>query len=256
MAKKSSRINLDSISTRAPKSTDKDETKGKLTALLPKLDELQNLLYAEGKHALLVVVQGMDASGKDGLIKDVFGSLNPQGIKVQSFKVPTKEEAAHDFLWRIHKNTPEKGMIQIFNRSHYEDILITRVHNWCDDKTAQLRINAINHFEALLTQNNTHIIKIYLHVSHEEQQERLNERVQIPRKMWKYNASDFSESKLWDTYRKYYEEAIEKCNHIPWHIVPADQNWFKSYTVAKIIYDKLKSLKMQYPELPKQENAQ
>lgn len=242
-------IQLSDISTRAPKRTDKDETKGKTLAILQELDELQNLMFAEGKHALLVIIQGMDASGKDGLIKDVFGSLNPQGVKVRSFKAPTKEELAHDFLWRIHKNTPEKGMIRLFNRSHYEDVLITRVHKWCDDKTAKKRMEAINHFEQLLEDNNTHVIKLYLHVSHEEQKERLEERLEIPRKMWKYNQADLKESELWDDYMKYYEEVFKKCSDIPWHIIPSDQNWYKSFLVAKIIKDALKSFKMKYPEL-------
>jgi PPK2 family polyphosphate:nucleotide phosphotransferase len=253
MAKSKSKSTLSEISTRAPKDWDKDETKRKTIALFQELDELQNLLYAEGKHAILVVIQGMDASGKDGLIRDVFGAMNPQGVQIQSFKTPTKEETAHDFLWRIHKNTPAKGMIQVFNRSHYEDILITRVHDWCDDATAKKRIKAINNFEELLEDNGTHIIKLYLHISPEEQMERLKERMQIPQKMWKYNEADFAESKLWDTYRKYYEEAFEKCNHIPWHIIPADQNWYKSYQVAVLLRDKLKSLKMKYPGLKKEE---
>jgi polyphosphate kinase 2 (PPK2 family) len=148
---------------------------------------------------------------------------------------------------------PAKGMIQVFNRSHYEDILITRVHGWCDDATAKKRIKAINNFEELLEDNGTHIIKLYLHISPEEQMGRLEERMQIPQKMWKYNEADFAEAKLWDEYRKYYEEAFEKCYHIPWHIIPADQNWYKSYQVAVLLRDKLKSLKMKYPGLKKAE---
>ncbi|MFA6057641.1 MAG: PPK2 family polyphosphate kinase [Taibaiella sp.] len=252
MAKSKSKSALSEISTLAPKSWDKEETKGKAIAIYQELDELQNLLYAEAKHAILVVIQGMDASGKDGLIRDVFGAMNPQGVRIQSFKTPTQEEAAHDFLWRIHKNAPEKGMIQVFNRSHYEDILVTRVHGWCDDATAKKRIKAINNFEELLEDNGTHIIKLYLHISPEEQMTRLQERMQIPQKMWKYNENDFSEAKLWDIYRKYYGEAFEKCNHIPWHIIPADQNWYKSHQVAVLLRDKLKSLKMKYPGLKKE----
>lgn len=244
-------IKLSDISTRAPKGIDKDEIKGKTLSILQEIDELQNLMFAEGKHALLIVIQGMDASGKDGLIKDVFGSLNPQGVNVQSFKAPTKEEAAHDFLWRIHKNTPEKGMIQLFNRSHYEDVLITRVHGWCDDKTARRRMDAINNFEQLLEDNATHVVKLYLHVSHEEQKKRLEERLEIPRKMWKYNQSDLAESELWDEYMQYYEVVFKKCDFVPWHIIPSDQNWYKSHLVATIVRDTLKSFKMKYPELRK-----
>lgn len=247
----SSKIQLSKIDTRAPGKMDKEETKGKTLAILQELDELQNLMYAEGRHSLLVVIQGLDAAGKDGLIKDVFGSLNPQGVKVQSFKAPTQEELAHDFLWRIHKHTPEKGIIQLFNRSHYEDVLVTRVHGWCDDKTAEKRMKAINHFEHLLQSNETHVIKLYLHVSHKEQRKRLEERLEIPRKMWKYNQQDLKESNHWDTYMKYYEEAFEKCKDIPWHIIPSDQNWYKSYLVAELIRDTLRALDMKYPGLKK-----
>lgn len=248
---KTKKSGLSGINTRAPKGWDKEATKHKTIALFQELDELQNLFYAESKHAVLVVIQGMDASGKDGLIRDVFGAMNPQGVNIQSFKVPTKEEAAHDFLWRIHKNVPAKGMIQVFNRSHYEDILVTRVHSWCDKPTARKRMEAINDFEALLENNGTHIIKLYLHISQEEQMKRLEERIHIPEKMWKYNEADFAESKHWDQYRTYYEEAFEQCNTVPWHIVPADQNWYKSYQVAVLLRDKLRSLKMQYPGLKK-----
>ncbi len=253
MAKKTASYELSKISTRAPKGMDKDETKGKTLSLLQELDELQNLLYAEAKHSLLVVIQGMDASGKDGLIKDVFTSMNPQGVRVTSFKVPTKEEAAHDFLWRIHQQTPAKGMVQLFNRSHYEDVLVTRVHGLCDDKTAAKRMRSINEFEQLLEESNTHVIKLYLHISHEEQLKRLQERLHIPRKMWKYNESDLTESNHWDTYRKYYEEAFLKCSQVPWHIIPSDQNWYKSYEVARILKETLTSLKMQYPGLKKED---
>lgn len=252
MAKASSAYQLSKIDTRAPKGMDKEETKRKTLAVLQELDELQNLLYASSKHSVLVVIQGMDASGKDGLIRDVFGTMNPQGVRVASFKVPTGEEAAHDFLWRIHKNVPEKGMIQIFNRSHYEDVLVTRVHGFCDDKTARKRMKAINDFEQLLEEhNNTHILKLYLLVSHKEQLERLQERIHIPRKMWKYNEKDLTESNHWDIYRKYYEDVFSHCNEVPWHIIPSDQNWYKSYLVATLLRDTLKKLNMQYPGLKK-----
>src|ERR1044071_1879211 len=163
---------LHKIDTRAPKDLDKLSTKEKTKEILAELNELQNLLYAEGQHALLVIIQGMDASGKDGVIRDVFGKLNPQGVTVKSYKAPSPEELSHDFLWRIHSHAPAKGMIQIFNRSHYEDILITRVHKWCDDKTAKKRMKMINSFEQLLEEHNdTSIFKFYLHISPEEQQQ-------------------------------------------------------------------------------------
>ncbi|MBS1918976.1 MAG: polyphosphate kinase [Bacteroidetes bacterium] len=246
------KIKLNEINTRAPKDFDKKETKERLEEILKGLDELQNLLFAENKHSVLIVLQGLDASGKDGTIRHVFGSLNPQGVTVHSFKVPTVEEAAHDFLWRVHQHSPAKGMIQIFNRSHYEDILVTRVHKWCDDETASKRMKAINDFEELLYQHNeTHILKFYLHISREEQQERLKERTKDPSKMWKYNEQDFKEAKLWDDYMKAYEDCFEHCNKIPWTIVPSDQNWYKEYVIAKQLYDLLKSLDMQYPGIKK-----
>ncbi len=243
-------IQLQKISTRAPKGVNKEKTKEKTAVILEELDELQNKLYAESKHSVLVVIQGMDASGKDGAIRDVFGILNPQGVLVTSFKAPTAEELAHDFLWRIHKHSPAKGMIQVFNRSHYEDILITRVHKWCDDELAEKRMKAINDFEELLTNHsNTHILKFYLHLSHEEQLERLDERVHNPRKQWKYNEKDFEESKLWDLYREMYEACFAHCNNIPWSIIPSDQNWYKEYLIADALKKLLKSLNMQYPGL-------
>ena len=246
------KIKLDNISTRAPQGMNKDKKKEELQDILNDLDRLQNLLYAEGKHSILVVVQGMDASGKDGLTRDVFTSMNPQGVNVTSYKVPTGVELSHDFLWRIHSQAPAKGMIQVFNRSHYEDVLITRVHGLIDDETATKRMAAINDFERLLTtHNDTHILKFYLHVSHEEQKKRLEERMKDPQKMWKYNEQDFKESKLWGRYMQCYEEAFAHCRDIPWHIVPADQNWYKSYFVARTLQKTLKGLHMKFPGLKK-----
>ena len=246
------KIKLNEISTRAPKEFDKLVTKEKTAVIIKELDDLQNLLYAEGKHSILVVIQGMDASGKDGVIRNVMGNMNPQGVNVKSYKAPTPEELAHDFLWRIHHYAPQKGMIQIFNRSHYEDILITRVHKWCDDETARKRINAINDFEQLLiNHNNTHILKFYLHVSPKEQQDRLTERLSDPAKMWKYNEKDFEEAKLWDIYMEMYEDCFNNCNNPEWTIVPADQNWYKEYIIATKLIDLLKSLDMKFPGLKK-----
>ena len=240
------------VNTRAGKEFDKRETKDKTAKILEELQELQNLLFAENKHSVLVVIQGMDGSGKDGVIRNVFTSMNPQGVDVKSYKAPTAEELSHDFLWRIHQYAPAKGMIRIFNRSHYEDILVTRVHKWCDDKTAKKRMEAINDFEKLLDQHNhTQILKFYLHVSFEEQQERLNERIHDPKKQWKYNENDFTEAKLWDIYMDMYEQCFEGCNDIPWTIVPADQNWYKEYIIATNVLDTLRKLDMKYPGLKK-----
>ncbi len=242
------KISLSEISTRAPKELDKQKTKEKLAGIVEELQELQYLLYAENKHALLVILQGMDASGKDGAIKDVFGALNPMGVRVQPFKAPTEEELEHDFLWRIHQHTPAKGMIQVFNRSHYEDVLITRVKGWIDDDTARKRMAAINNFEQMLTDNSTHILKFFLHISPEEQHERLQERISDKRKQWKYNAGDFVEAKLWDDYRNAYEDCFEHCSDVPWHIVPSDQNWYKEYYIANEVLQTLKGLNMQFPK--------
>ncbi|HZE86459.1 MAG TPA: PPK2 family polyphosphate kinase [Puia sp.] len=246
------KIKLKEIDTRAPKDREKQETKEKLQGVLQELDDLQNLLFAESKHALLVVIQGMDASGKDGAVRNVFGKLNPQGVLVRSFKAPTAEELSHDFLWRIHCHAPARGTIQIFNRSQYEDILITRVHKLIDDKTARKRMDAINDFERLLSvHNDTHILKFYLHISPEEQHSRLEERIHNPAKQWKYNEDDFKEAALWDEYMKMYEDGFENCNEVPWTIVPADQNWYKEYVIAKTVRDTLKGLDMKFPGLKK-----
>jgi PPK2 family polyphosphate:nucleotide phosphotransferase len=247
------KIRLDKIDTRAPEAFDKQKTKDKTQKILEELNELQNLLYAESKHSVLVVIQGMDASGKDGLIRHVFGKMNPQGVTVHSFKQPTAEDLAHDFLWRIHLHTPAKGYIQIFNRSHYEDVLVTRVHKLIDDETAKQRMKAINDFEDLLvTHNKTEILKFYLHVSAKEQHERLEERLSDKTKQWKYNEQDFVEAALRKEYLNVYEDCFEHCNNIPWTIVPADQNWYKEYLVAEKLCDTLKNLNMRYPGLKKQ----
>lgn len=243
---------LSSISTKAPKSFNKEKTKATTAKLLEELDELQNLLFAENKHAILVVIQGLDASGKDGAIKNVFGKLNPQGVLVKSYKAPTPNELDQDFLWRIHQHTPAKGMLQIFNRSHYEDILTTRVHKWCDDKLAKQRMIAINNFENLLqVHGSTHILKFYLHVSQEEQQLRLQERVNEPRKHWKHNQNDFEEAKLWKEHMKVYQDCFNNCNKPEWIITPSDQNWYKEHIIAKSLHQLLTSLKMKYPDLKK-----
>ncbi len=245
-------IKLNAINTKAPKNSDKENIRQKTIEILSDLNELQNLLYAESKKSILVIIQGMDASGKDGAIRNVFGNLNPQGVTVHSFKEPTALELAHDFLWRIHIQAPPKGMIQIFNRSHYEDVLITRVHKLIDNKIAYRRMKAINDFELLLARHNqTQIIKFYLHISKEEQTQRLEERLSDKRKQWKYNEGDLEEAKLWKDYMKVYEDCFKHCNNIPWQIVPADQNWYKEYVIAETLFKTLKTLKMRFPGLKK-----
>ena len=245
-----SKIDLNSIDTRAPKKFAKKKTKKELLKLKVKLEELQNLMYAEGKHSLLIVIQGMDGSGKDGAVKNVFGSVNPLGCRVFPFKKPNELEMKHDFLWRIHQNVPEKGMIAIFNRSHYEDVVVQRVHHWVDEKVIKERYENINNFEKLLEGNSTTILKFYLHVSKEEQLIRLQERMSNPAKMWKYNENDIVERGHWDEYMKAYQDAFEHCSkHTPWHIIPADQNWYKEFLICKEVVETLEKFTMSFPGL-------
>ncbi len=251
-----SKIRLAKTPTHAPHDLRKHEGRERLAGMLDELNELQNLLMAEAKHAVLVIIQGLDASGKDGLIRHVFGAMNPQGVRAHSFKVPTEEEAAHDFLWRIHCRVPPKGVLQVFNRSHYEDLLFPYVHRGASLKDLAPRIEAINAFERLLTEvGNTTVLKFFLHVSPEEQQARLAERVQNPAKMWKYNAGDFAEAKLRPTYYTIYDAIFEQCDVVPWTVVPADQNWYKELVVAEALRDALRGLHMAYPGLKSSTDA-
>ncbi|MEL6865342.1 MAG: PPK2 family polyphosphate kinase [Bacteroidota bacterium] len=246
-------IKLSDYPTDAPKGLDKDEIKDKTKDLADEIADLHEVMVAEKKHSLLVIFQGMDSSGKDGSSKNVFGECGPIGISVSSFKKPTELEFAHDFLWRIHKEVPQKGEIKIFNRSHYEDILIQRVHGWIDEERAEARIEAINAFEKLLvTDNKTTILKFYLHLSQERQREKLQERLDEPKKNWKHNDNDWEEAKLWDQYRWAYEEAINRCNVVPWHIVPVDQRWYRNYHIAKIVLETMQKMNMRYPVLETQ----
>jgi PPK2 family polyphosphate:nucleotide phosphotransferase len=241
--------NLLKVSSQAPGSIQKEEAEGELERMQQELEELQYRLYAENRRSVLVILQGMDASGKDGLIRRVFSGINPQGVQVHSFKEPTEEELAHDFLWRVHLHTPRDGMIQVFNRSHYEDVLVTRVLGLVDDKEAKHRFEAINAFEKLLQQSGTTILKFYLHVSEKEQHERLTERVEDPTKQWKYEAGDVDKAKQWPEYRAVYEDVFRHCSpeSCPWVIVPADQNWYKAYVVAKTLLHALQDMNPQVP---------
>lgn len=237
-----------SISTRAPKSLNKDKIKKETEKLILKIAEKQKILYAQGKYSLLIVLQGLDASGKDGLVGTVFHGVNPLGCTVKPFKAPTKEELSHDFLWRIHKEVPAKGMIQIFNRSHYEDVLVPRVEKWIDNKEVKKRFTHINQFEQLLMDNNTIVLKFYLHISKEEQHERLMERKTDPKKFWKHNDGDWDTASKFSAFMQAYEDIFKNCNAQPWTIVPSDQNWYKEYIVAKKIADTLSGLKLEYPK--------
>jgi PPK2 family polyphosphate:nucleotide phosphotransferase len=236
--------------TRAPKSLDKEATKEKTKKLLAQLFDMQNVLYAQSKYSVLIVMQGLDAAGKDGAIKNIFSGVNPMGCSVTSFKAPTREELSHDFLWRIHKVAPPKGMIQIFNRSHYEDVLITRVEKWIDMKEVKRRYEAINNFEQMLQRhNNTVIFKFFLNISKEKQKEKFQERLTDPAKRWKYNANDAKTANKYDEYLSVYKDVLKNCGpEIPWTIVPSDQNWFKEYTIAKTLVDGLKKLKLEFPK--------
>jgi PPK2 family polyphosphate:nucleotide phosphotransferase len=241
--------NIHDISTDAPDGISKSAANKQLKKLQMKLFELQNLFYAEGKHALLIILQGMDTSGKDGTIRHVFSCINPQGCRVKSFKTPTEEEKLHDFLWRIYANLPEKRMIQIFNRSHYEDILFPVVHQWLDKKEITERHAVINKFEEHLQNSNTIILKFYLHISKKEQHKRLEARLANPEKKWKYNANDKKESKKWSNYIDAYQDVFEGCSkHTPWIIIPANKKWYRNYLVATAIIETLENLKMEYPK--------
>jgi PPK2 family polyphosphate:nucleotide phosphotransferase len=207
-----------------------------------KLEELQELLIASGSHSVLVVLQGMDTSGKDGTIRHVMSTLNPQGCRVISFKVPTANEMAHDFLWRIHLETPQKGVIGIFNRSHYEDVLVVPVHGLKSEEVVEKNYEHINNFERLLADSGTIILKFFLHISKKEQLARLKERELNPSKRWKMAVGDYKERELWDNYQSYYEEALNRCStaHAPWWIVPANAKWYRNLAVAETLVEQLK----------------
>lgn len=244
-------IKLSEISTRAPKGTDEDDIRDLTNQYCRRISQLHEILYAEGKHSLLVVLQGMDSSGKDGSTQKVFSRCSPAGISLHAFKKPTEEEFAHDFLWRVHQQAPKKGEIKVFNRSHYEDVLIQRVHGWIDEEHVTKRINSINAFEELLQyDNNTTILKFYMHLSQEKQQEKLQDRIDDPEKNWKHNPGDWEEAKLWDRYRECYEDVINRST-VPWHIVPVDQRWYRNYSIAKVVMETMERLEMKLPLLKK-----
>ena len=229
----------------------KGETKPALKRNVERLRELQEVLWAEGKHSLLVVLQAMDAGGKDGTIKHVMRGVNPQGCQVTSFKVPIPEELGHDFLWRVHEAVPRRGYIGIFNRSHYEDVLVVRVHGLVPEEVWQQRYEQINNFEEYLYENGIVIIKFFLHVSKEEQKKRFLKRIGDPAKNWKFSSSDIEERKYWDEYQKVYQEAISATSkkYSPWYIIPADKKWFARLLVSEIIVREMKRLKPEFPKL-------
>lgn len=215
-----------------------------------KLRELQYRLYAEGKRSLLVCLQAMDAGGKDGTVNHVLSAMNPQGCSVHGFKQPSAEEAAHDFLWRIHKACPRKGQVAIFNRSHYEDVLVVRVHGLVPKKVWTHRYEQINAFERHLAENGSHILKIYLHISKEEQLERFKQRIDDPARHWKISEGDYAERPYWDDYRKAFEAALSRCSttHAPWFVVPANHKWFRNLAVSQIMAKALERMHAEFPE--------
>lgn len=240
---------LNTIDPKGTKDLVKEELKEENKVLIKEIAALQKILFAEEKHSILIILQGVDAAGKDGTVRTIFSGINPLGCNVYSFKKPTEEEFAHDFLWRVHKIVPRKGMIHIFNRSHYEDILVPTVEGYYTKERIQARYNHINNFERLLIDSGTKILKFYLHISKEEQLERLTERIENPVKHWKHNDGDWESRKKWDNYMKVYEDIFQKCNEVPWHIIPAERNWVKINAISKILLRTMKELNMKWPKL-------
>ena len=229
---------------------DKKDALVEIAKLVLKLDKLQEVLYAEHKHKVLVVLQAMDTGGKDGTIRGVFSGVNPSGVRVVSFKEPNVEELEHDYLWRIHKMTPGQGELVIFNRSHYEDVLIVRVHNLVPPKVWRQRFEQINAFERYLNQNGTTILKFYLHIDQDEQKERLQARLDDPTKHWKFRLGDLQERKLWPAYIQAYQDVLTKTSttSAPWFIVPANHKWYRDLVILSVLVQTLEGLNMKYPE--------
>jgi PPK2 family polyphosphate:nucleotide phosphotransferase len=244
------RVTLKDIDPRDDGGLDKPAGERMFAELFERMADLQELLYAEGKHALLIVLQAMDAGGKDSTIREVFGAFNPAGCQVHSFKAPTEVERGHDFLWRIHQRVPQTGYVSIFNRSHYEDVLIVRVKKLVPKDRWEPRYDAINGFEQFLHREGTTILKFFLHISQEYQKERLLRRLAKPAKHWKFNPADLVERERWSEYQQAYEDALERCSspHAPWYVVPAERQWFRNLLIAKVVVETLESLKMQYPQ--------
>jgi PPK2 family polyphosphate:nucleotide phosphotransferase len=252
--KPKSKFSLDEIksSDRSERTKSREEDDKELARLAVEINALQDILYAQGKHKILLVLQGMDASGKDGTVKHVFSECDPLGIRSASFKGPTDEELAHDYLWRVHAQVPKKGEITIFNRSHYEDVLIVKVHDWIDDKECERRYQQINDFERMLAETGTTIIKCYLHISKEEQKERMYERLNNPTRTWKFNPNDLKERELWPKYMEAYENAMRatSTDYAPWYVIPADSKTNRNLLISRILLETLKDLKLTYPPVP------
>jgi PPK2 family polyphosphate:nucleotide phosphotransferase len=231
------------------KGLDKESVKKETKTLLKEIGELHYQMYAERKNSILIVLQGLDASGKDGLVRDLLEYCNPVGLSVKSFKKPTAEEYAHDFLWRIHPHAPAKGMLQVFVRSHYEDILVPSVEGYIPANVIDQRYAMINQFEEMLRHNGTTILKFYMSVSREKQEERLNERITNPEKHWKHNDGDWDTLQKREKYLEVYQRIFGECNSVPWEVIPADSNWQKTWTAAHILLKALRQMKLEWPTL-------
>ena len=238
-----------SNSTDGAPSTSKKRVEATFPALWDQLRDLQERLYAESRQSLLVVLQATDAGGKDGTIEHVFRGMNPQGVRVASFKAPTDEERAHDFLWRVHRHTPRTGEVGVFNRSHYEDVLIVRVHGLVPETTWRQRFDHIRDFEQTLAESGTTIVKLMLHISKDEQRRRLQARLDDPAKHWKFNPADLEERAKWDDYRRAFEDAISETSTAaaPWYVIPADKKWYRNWIVLRILVETLEAMDPQFP---------
>jgi PPK2 family polyphosphate:nucleotide phosphotransferase len=245
----SRKIKLAVIDPRAKPVKDKSLAEKQIGEHAARINELQDRLYAEGKRALLVVLQGIDCSGKDGTVRSVFNETGPIGVTVTPFRAPSAEELAHDYLWRVHHAVPRRGTIGIFNRSHYEDVLVVKVKGLAPATDVEKRYEQINQFEKMLSQNGTTILKFMLHISKEEQGQRLRERLAEPHKRWKFNPGDLEDRKLWDQYQEAYEIMINRCSTpwAPWHVIPADRNWARNLAVGRIVRETLEKMNPQYP---------
>jgi PPK2 family polyphosphate:nucleotide phosphotransferase len=251
------KLKLSKVSTTPPKSVCREEAEAEFQQLGEELFELQELLWGARSHSVLLVLQGRDTAGKDGTIKRVLGYLNPRGVDISSFGVPTEDELRHDYLWRVHQHSPAKGTVAVFNRSHYEDVLVVRVHELTAKAIWKKRYEQINEFESMLAENSTIIIKVFLHISLEEQTERLLEREQDPTKAWKLNVGDWKERGHWDAYTRAYEDAITRCDKddAPWVVVPADKKWYRNLLVARALVKALRPYKRNWQRFLAEQGA-
>lgn len=241
-------IKLDRIPTTPPKRWTKAKADHGLGQLHKELFELQNRFYADGRYALLVIIQGVDTSGKDGTIRHAFMCMNPLGVHAKSFQKPSLEEARHDFLWRVYPHIPAKGMIQVFNRSYYEDVVVPAVSKSISKAEKKRRYELINSLESHWERSDIQVLKFHLHISKEEQRANIRERKKDPAKKWKYDASDDQAARQWDRYQAAFEDVISECSRVPWHIIPANKPWYRNYKVAEVVRDRLLSLRLKYPK--------